>query len=174
MGFFFRTIYPYDVVNRHIPMYNSMSLSYDVSTVSLASWSKGGSRTGAPGARPLFKNIFGFVFVSLFWRHNTHLYFILVNVQCVKYVFFFLNSNYKNIGFVWRSITTIPRPQEIYLARTAPQILKFLDPPLSTFLFLSQFQECKIVTLKRVPTWHFYGKGKFILPWNSWNIISRN
>ena len=154
-----------------------MSLTYDVPSVSLASWSKGGSRTpGAPAARPLFKNSFGFVFVNLFWRHNTHIIYtlILVNVQCVKYVFYFLNSNYKTIGFVWKSITTIPRDQEIYRARTAPQILKFLDQPLSNFLFLSQFQECEIVTLKWVPTWHFYGKGKFILPWNSWNIISRN
>ena len=33
---------------------------------------------------------------------------------------FILYTQYKNIEYVWRGIKTIPRPQELYRARTAP------------------------------------------------------
>ena len=58
---------------------------------------KGGSRTGAQGARPRFKNIVGFVFVNFdcITRKYT---LIVVNMQCVQYIFYSLL--YESIGGV--------------------------------------------------------------------------
>ena len=65
--------------------------------------------------------------------------FVFVNFDCITCIYFnfsvqydfFLYSNYKSIEYVLRGIKTIPRPQELYCARTAPPVLIFLDLPLS-------------------------------------------
>ena len=49
---------------------------------------KGGSRTGAPGARPPFEKKMGLVFVNVHWIYANTL--ILVNMQCLQYVYFSL------------------------------------------------------------------------------------
>ena len=41
-------------------------------------------------------------------------------------MYFILYSHYKSIGYVWRGIKTIFRPQKVI---PCPQVLKFLDPP---------------------------------------------
>ena len=48
-------------------------------------------------------------------------------------MYFILFSRYKSIGYVWRGIKTIFRPQKLYRAGTArsPRALKFLDLPLT-------------------------------------------
>ena len=49
----------------------------------------------------------------------------------VKNMYVIQYSHYKSIGYVWRGIKTISRPQKLYRAGTAPPVYKFLDPPLS-------------------------------------------
>ena len=66
---------------------------------------------------PLFENIFCFDFVN-----------VQLLLTCnVKNMYFFLYSNYRNIGYMWLGIKSISRSQVFYHAGT---VLKFLDPPL--------------------------------------------
>ena len=59
-------------------------------------------------------------------------------------------TRYKNIGYAWRGIRTIFRPQKLYRARTAPPpVLKFLDPPLIYLLYNQNLQK---QTLKKFQT----------------------
>ena len=45
-------------------------------------------------------------------------------------MYFILYSHSKSIGYVWRGIKAIFRPQKLYRAETTLPVLKFLDPPL--------------------------------------------
>ena len=51
------------------------------------------------------------------WLQNTHIILIVVNMQCLHYVFYSLSS-LQHIGLMWRDIKTIPGPQEFYHAWT--------------------------------------------------------
>ena len=62
-------------------------------------------------------------------------------MQCLRYMYFILYYHRKSIGYVWRGIKTIFRPQELYRAGTAPPVLKFLDPPL---VYISSFYQWNI------------------------------
>ena len=70
---------------------------------------KGGSRTGAPGARPPFwKKLLGLF--CKFWLYNTHILWIK-SINHVYIMYFIHYSCYKHIGYVWRGIKTNPRPK---------------------------------------------------------------
>ena len=47
---------------------------------------KGGSRTGAPGARPRFEKFYGFIFLN--FDCITPYVLILVSIQCLHYEFY--------------------------------------------------------------------------------------
>ena len=48
-------------------------------------------------------------------------------------MYIFLYSHYKSIGYVWRGIKTISRPQNLYYAGQRPPVLKLMDPPQVLF-----------------------------------------
>ena len=101
---------------------------------------KGGSSTGAPGARPLFEIYIEGLFVTFDCITRIHFNCHTIQTSHIVYnMYFDIYSHYKTQGMCEGGIKTNLRPKEFYRAGTAPPILKFLDPPLHPIQQLQQY-----------------------------------
>ena len=91
----------------------------------------GGSSAGAPGARTLSECFYGCII-------ETRINFILINMQCLQYVFYSLLSLQKHRVCVKGHQNNLQTSKII----PCPQVLKFLDPPQHAYL--SHQLLCKI------------------------------
>ena len=102
---------------------------------------KGRSRTGSLDAPPppqKNKNFLGFISVILYWI--TCITLIVINMQCLQYMFYSLIPLIKHRVFR-KGLNTIPRPQEFYCSTMPinpppPFQIKYLDlrlPPFPLF-----------------------------------------
>ena len=87
---------------------------------------KGRTRTSSPGTPTLYENIFGFVFVI--FDCITHMYYNCSQHAMCIICFLFSTLTTKTKGRVCvKGHQNNPQTPKNY---TAPQVLKFLDPPL--------------------------------------------
>ena len=89
---------------------------------------KGGSRIGAPGARPPFENIFGVVFVNL--DCITRIYFNCINHGMCSMCILFFTLTTKAKGMCWGASKQSPDSKKSTALGLHPPVLKFLAPPL--------------------------------------------
>ena len=75
---------------------------------------------------PQFEIFYGCIFGK--FDSITRINFIVINMQCLQYVFYALLSLQKHRVCV-KGHQKIFTPQKLYRAGTAPPVLKFLDPP---------------------------------------------
>ena len=99
------------------------------------------TKTLSKGA-PLFEIFYGCIFGKL--DSITRINFIVINMQCLQYVFYSLLPIQKH-RVRMKDIKTIFRPKNYTAPGPRAPVLKFLDPPLYVSLpLLSSLAECRL------------------------------